>query len=130
MAFGIDFTTLVAPILGGLLLLLVVDTVLGAASAAAGGTFQWEYLYAVGRTKGLVLFQIAVLLLAGAATTFFNFEVVGIQTDPFSALGTGLAIPLALSLISSIQDNIGKSDTTAPQGIEPPVPVTGPVIEG
>jgi len=100
-------------------LLVVVDTAFGIASAAAGQSFTWEYLYAVGRTKGLVLFQIAVLLFAGYATPFFNFELLGLEMDPFTVMGMGLAGPLALSLIGSIADNVGKKDTTAPQGVSP-----------
>lgn len=120
---------LTASVLGGLVLLLVVDTVLGAAAAAAGGTFKWEFLYAVGRTKGLVLFQVAVLMLAGAATPYFNFNVLGMDTDPFSMLGLGLAIPLAASLVASITDNVGKRDATPPQGVENPFDPNEPVVE-
>jgi hypothetical protein len=119
---SIDFGAIGAT-LGTLGLLLAVDTVLGAAAAAAGGTFKWEYLYAVGRTKGVVMFQIAILMLAGAATPFADFEVLGVQTDPFTALALGLAAPLAASLVASIGDNIGKKDATAPQGVTPEVPV-------
>ncbi len=115
---NIDFGSIGA-VLGMLGLLLLVDTAFGIGSAVAGGTFKFEFLYAVGRTKGLVMFQIAVLLLAGAATPFADFKILGLESDPFTALGLGLAVPLALSLIASIQDNIGKKDVTVPQGIEP-----------
>lgn len=112
-------TSLPATVLSGLILLLVVDTALGAASSLAGGSFAWEYLYAVGRTKGLVLFQISVLMFAGYATPLFNFELLGLDIDPFTLLGMGLAIPLASSLIASIANNVGKRDSTAPQGVSP-----------
>ncbi len=112
-------SSLPATVLSALILLVLVDTALGAASAAAGGSFSWEYLYAVGRTKGLVLFQIAVLMFAGYATTFFNFELLGLDMDPFTVMGMALAAPLALSLVASIADNVGKKDTTAPQGVSP-----------
>ena len=122
MEIGIDFGPLGAT-LGTLLLLLALDTILGVASAVAGGTFKMEFLYAVGRTKGLVMFQIAALLLAGAATPFADFNLLGLDTDPFTLLGLGLAGPLALSLLASIQDNIGKKDETVPQGVTPETPV-------
>jgi hypothetical protein len=112
-------SSLPATIMRGLILLLVVDTALGAASALAGGSFAWEYLYAVGRTKGLVLFQIFVLMFAGYATPLFNFDLLGLDMDPFTLLGMGLAIPLASSLIASIGNNVGKRDITAPQGVSP-----------
>lgn len=115
---AVDFGPMAA-LLGTTTLLVVIDTVLGAASALAGGTFRWEYLYAVARTKGLVLFQMAVLAGAGAITPFADFELVGIEADPFSALALGLALTLVPSLIASIYDNIGKRDTTAPQGVAP-----------
>ena len=108
-------TTLVAT----LTVLLVVDTILGAVAAWAGGSFSWEYLYAVGRTKGLVLFQIAVLSFASVSTTLLDFNIVGLDTDPFALLSMPLAISLAASLIASIANNIGKRDTTAPQGVSP-----------
>lgn len=113
-----DAQTTAVTILGGSALLVLIDTALGVASAVAGGTFKLEFLYAVGRTKGLVLTQIAILLGAGFATPLFNFELLGIEADPFSALAVGLAAPLALSTIASIADNIGKKDVTVPQGID------------
>lgn len=108
-----------ATLMGTLTLLVAVDVLLGAASAAAGGSFSWEYLYAVGRTKGLVLFQVAVLSFASVATDFLDFELVGLDADPFVILSLPLAITLAASTIASIADNIGKKDATAPQGVAP-----------
>jgi len=118
-----DAQTTAITILGGSALLVLIDTVLGAASAVAGGTFKWEFLYAVGRTKGLVLTQIAILLGAGFATKLFNFSILGIDADPFSAIAAGLALPLAASTLASIANNVGKKDTTAPQGVTPDVVV-------
>ena len=106
-------------LIGTLTLLLVVDVVLGAAAAFAGGSFSWEYLYAVGRTKGLVLFQVAVLSFASVATDFLDFTLVGLDVDPFILLAMPLAVTLATSLIASIANNVGKRDTTAPQGVSP-----------
>lgn len=116
-----DLTVLLNPanLLGVLTLLLVVDVVLGAASALAGGSFAWEYLYAVGRTKGLVLFQVAVLSFASVATDILDFTLIGVDTDPFTVLSLPLAGTLGASLIGSIANNIGKRDTTAPQGVSP-----------
>lgn len=110
---------LTVPILGILFLLVAVDTILGAVSAFQGGTFKWEYLYAVVLTKGAALTRVAVLLLAGAVTPFLHFELLGLETDPFTAIGIGFATPLAASLLASIVDNIGKADVTAPQGVAP-----------
>jgi len=115
---NVDFS-LLTQTLGVLTLLLIVDVLLGAASAFAGGSFKWEYLYAVGRTKGLVLFQVAVLMFASSLTSIGNFTLVGLEVDPFILLATPLGGSLALSLLASIKDNIGKSDTTAPQGVAP-----------
>lgn len=105
--------------IGTLTLLLIVDVVLGSAAAVTGGSFTWEYLYAVGRTKGLVLFQVAVLQFASVATEFLDFELVGLEADPFSLLSIPLAVTLAGSLVASIANNIGKRDATAPQGVSP-----------
>ena len=121
MDFNNIDTGLISATLGTLTLLTLVDTVLGAIAAAAGGTFNWEMLYAVGRTKGAVLARIALLLGAGAISPIFDFTVIGIEADPFTALGLALAVPLAASLIASIADNVGKKDTTAPQGVDQPL---------
>ena len=121
MDFNNIDTGLISATLGALTLLTLVDTILGAISAASGGTFSWEMLYAVGRTKGAVLARIALLLGAGAVSPIFDFTVIGIEADPFTALGLGLSVPLAASLVASIANNIGKSDTTAPQGVDQPV---------
>ena len=117
----------IVTILGGLTLLIAVDALLGSISAAAAGAFKWEYLYAVGRTKGAVLARVAILLGAGTATNFLDFSLFGLDADPFTVLGMGLAAPLAASTIASIAGNIGtvsSGDATTPQGIDPPsVPV-------
>lgn len=111
-------------ILGGLTLLVAVDWLLGAASAMQGGTFKWEYLYAVLGTKGSALFKIAVLLLAGMVSPFLHFDLLGLDVDPFTSIGLGFAVPLAASTVASILDNIGKADRTAPQGVAPVAELT------
>lgn len=124
MDFGhIDATVPIA-VLSALTLAIAVDWILGAISAAQGGTFKWEYLYAVALTKGAALFRIAVLLLAGAVSPFFRFDLLGIDADPFTVLGMALAVPLAASTLASIVDNAGKRDLTAPQGVAPVATVT------
>lgn len=106
-------------VLGALTLLVTVDWLLGAASALSGGTFRWDYLYAVLSTKGSALFKVAILLLAGMLSPFLHFDVLGLDIDPFTAIGLGFAVPLAASTLASIVDNVGKSDVTAPQGVAP-----------
>lgn len=115
---------LTVPILGILFLLVIVDTILGAIAAFQGGTFKLEFLYAVLLTKGAALFRVAILLLAGAVTPFLRFELLGLESDPFTALGLGFATPLAASTLASIIDNLGKSDRTAPQGVAPAARLT------
>lgn len=122
---AIDFGPLFAT-LGGLALLIVVDTVLGSMSAWQGGSFKWEYLYAVIQSKGAAFVRVAVLLVAGAATQFLDFSVLGLELDPFTAVGSGFAALLAASLAASIFDNIGKQDATAPQGVAPVAQPTPP----
>lgn len=125
MDLSADFG-LLGQVLGGLALLIAVDTILGSVSAAQGGSFKWEYVYAVIQSKGAAFVRVATLLAAGAATNWLNFSALGMDTDPFTLLGTGFAATLAASTLASIMGNVGKGgDTTAPQGVSP-VNVTAP----
>jgi len=118
-----DLTTIEAgpavPVLGGLLLLITLDTLLGALSAFQGGTFKWEYLYAVALTKGAAMARIGLLFLAGMLTPAIDLSLLGLEVNPFSTGALALATPLAASTLASIWDNVGKSDLTAPQGVAP-----------
>lgn len=118
MNLATDFG-LLGPVLGGLALLIAVDTILGSISAFQGGAFKWEYLYAVIQTKGAAFVRVATLLAAGYVTPWLNFELIGLDMDPFTLLGTGFAGTLAASLMASILGNIGNADKTAPQGVSP-----------
>lgn len=127
-----DFTFdpgVTGPIIGGLFLLVVVDTILGSVSAIQGHAFKFEYLYAVVLTKGAGLFRVATLLLAGAITPVLDLKLIGLDANPFTALGLGFAVPLAASLLASIVGNLGQADITAPQGVAP-VNVPAPPDKG
>lgn len=116
MEFNADFG-LLGPVLGGLALLIAVDTILGSVSAMQGGAFKFEYLYAVIQSKGASFVRVATLLVAGTVTPWLDFAAFGMESDPFTLLGTGFAATLAASLLASIIGNVGKSDITVPDGI-------------
>jgi hypothetical protein len=112
--------------LGALFLLIFVDWALGSISAWQGGTFKWEYVYAVIQSKGAAFLRVSILLVAGVATNWLDFNLLGMETDPFTLAAMTFGAQLAASTLASIMDNIGKRDETAPQGVSPVNVLTPP----